>query len=263
MPHALDNLGRSVFSRAFILPFVSAVTAIAIFELMGRTGLLPVFVPSPSAIFVLVWHNPRLLLDNLWPTAMTALIGYATAAAIAISAASIASMIASLYGPIYKFGVTLQSIPIIATAPLLALWLGTGPGLRVVIAALTSQFAMLVGAMQGFRASDARQRELLFALSASPMQTFRLLVLPSALPYLFAGFKVAAPSAILGTVTAEWAGADRGLGAMMLYALFSYDTVKVWLSVIATCVLAAGAYGLVALCERYIVFWNRDIELAD
>jgi ABC-type nitrate/sulfonate/bicarbonate transport system permease component len=89
------------------------------------------------------------------------------------------------------------------------------------------------------------------------------LVLPSALPYLFAGLKIAAPSAILGTVTAEWAGADRGLGAMMLYALFSYDTVKVWLSVVATCVLAASAYGFVALIERYVVFWNRELELVD
>lgn len=250
-------------SSAVILPAVSLVVAVGAMELMGRNGLLPVFVPSPSAVLMLVWEKPALLLDNLWPTALTALTGYAVAAAIALTAAAVASMIGALYAPIYNFGVTLQSIPIIATAPLLALWLGTGPSLHVVMAALTSQFAMLVGAMQGFRAAEARQRELLHALSATPLQTFRYLVLPSALPYLFAGFKVAAPSAILGAVTAEWAGADRGLGAMMLYALFSYDTIKVWLSVAAACLLAASGYGIVALAERYFVFWNREIELAD
>ena len=248
---------------AVTLPILSMLVILGVIELMSRYGLLPVFVPSPSAVLGLVWHQPRLLLDNLWPTALTALAGYVVAMIIALSAAALASMVGTLYTPIYNFGVTLQSIPIIATAPLLALWMGTGPSLQVVIAALTSQFAMLVGSMQGFRAAEGRQRELLHSLSATPLQTFRFLVLPSALPYLFAGFKVAAPSAVLGSVTAEWTGGERGLGAMMLYALFSYDIIKVWLSVMAACVLAASGYGLVALAERYFVFWNREIELVD
>jgi ABC-type nitrate/sulfonate/bicarbonate transport system permease component len=246
-----------------MLPAVSVIIVVGGIELLARAGLLPVFVPSPSAVLMLVYSRPRLLYGNLWPTTVTALMGYGVASVIALGAAAIASMIRSLYTSIYNFGVTLQSIPIIATAPLLALWLGTGPSLHITIAALTSQFAMLVGAMQGFRAAEGRQRELLHALSATPFQTFRLLVLPSALPYLFAGLKVAAPSAVLGAVTAEWAGADRGLGAMMLYALFSYDTTKVWLSVMAACLLAASGYGLVALAERYFVFWTRETELAD
>ena len=87
------------------------------------------------------------------------------------------------------------------------------------------------------------------------------LLVPSALPYLFAGFKIAAPSAVLGAITAEWAGADRGVGAMMLYALFSYDTPKVWLAVLLTCILAGSGYGLWALIERVAIHWNRDIEL--
>lgn len=255
------NIGR--MQPAVILPIASVAIVVGAFELMGRSGLLPVFVPSPSAVLMLVWDKPRLLLDNLWPTTLTALTGYGVALIIALAAAAIASIIGALYTPIYNFGVTLQSVPIIATAPLLALWLGTGPSLHIVIAALTAQFAMLVGAMQGFRAAEERPRELLHTLSATPLQTFRLLVLPSALPYLFAGFKVAAPSAVLGAVTAEWAGADRGLGAMMLYALFSYDIIKVWLSVMAACLLAASGYGLVALAERYFVFWNRETELTD
>src|SRR5207244_13231554 len=146
--------------------------------------------------------------------------------------------------------------PIIATAPLLALWLGTGPQVQVAIAGLASQFPMLVGTMQGLQAADARQRELMYVLSASRVQTLRYLLVPSALPYLFAGLKIAAPSAVLGTITAEWAGADRGIGAMMLYALFSYDTPKVWLSVCLTCLLAASGYGLWALGERFVRCWD-------
>src|SRR5262245_66020217 len=99
-------------------------------------------------------------------------------------------------------------------------------------------------------------------LSATRAQMLRFLLLPSALPYLFAGFKIAAPSAVLGAITAEWAGADRGIGAMMLYALFAYDTPKVWLSVVLTCILAAGGYAVWALIERTAIYWERDVELA-
>src|ERR1700680_4047756 len=116
---------------------------------------------------------------------------------------------------------------------------------------------MLVGTMQGLQAADARQRELMHVLAASPVQTLRYLLVPSALPYLFAGFKIPAPAAGLGAITAEWAGADRGVGAMMLYALFSYDTPKVWLSVLLTCLLAAGFYAIWALIERGVVYWDR------
>jgi NitT/TauT family transport system permease protein len=100
-------------------------------------------------------------------------------------------------------------------------------------------------------------------LSASRSQTLRYLLIPSALPYLFAGLKIAAPSAVLGAITAEWAGADRGVGAMMLYALFSYDTPKVWLSVLLTCLLAGAGFGIWALIERVAVYWQHDVELAD
>ena len=156
-----------------------------------------------------------------------------------------------------------NSIPIIATAPLLALWIGTGPQVQIVIATLACQFAMLVGTVQGLRATDARQRELMHVLSASRTQTLRYLLIPSALPYLFAGLKIAAPSAVLGAITAEWAGADQGIGAMMLYALFSYDTPKVWLSVVLTCLLAGAGFAIWAWIERVAVYWRHDVELAD
>jgi ABC-type nitrate/sulfonate/bicarbonate transport system permease component len=134
---------------------------------------------------------------------------------------------------------------------------------QIAIAALASQFPMLVGTMQGLQAADARQRELMHVLSASRSQTLRYLLIPSALPYLFAGLKIAAPSAVLGTVTAEWAGADQGVGAMMLYALFSYDTPKVWLSVVLTCLLAGAGFGIWAAIERVAVYWRHDVDLLD
>jgi ABC-type nitrate/sulfonate/bicarbonate transport system permease component len=248
---------------AVLRPLVTSVVLIGAIEAAKRAGLLPVFVPAPSEVVMEIWNTPRLVTQNLAPTAWKASMGYLIAAGIAFVAGSIAVSCRALYGPIYNSGVILHSIPIIATAPLLALWLGTGPQVQITIAALASLFPLLVGTIQGLQAADARQREMMHVLSASPLQMLRFLLIPSALPYLFAGLKIAAPSAVLGAITAEWAGADRGVGAMMLYALFSYDTPKVWLSVLLTCFLAGGGYAVWSLIERLVVFWNRDVELQD
>ena len=224
-------------------PVVTCIALLGMMEAAKHANLIPVFIPAPSEVGLEIWNEPRLVSANLGPTAWKASLGYFfIAVAIAVAAGSIAVSLRALYGPIYNFGVMIHSIPIIATAPLLALWLGTGPQVQIAIAALASQFPMLVGTMQGLQAADARQRELMHVLSASRIQTLRYLLIPSALPYLFAGLKIAAPSAVLGTITAEWAGADRGVGAMMLSALFSYDTPKVWLSVLAD--LCVGGYGV-------------------
>lgn len=244
-------------------PVTTGIVIIALLELAKRVHLLPIFVPAPSEVLWEIWKTPRLLTDNLAPTAWKAAAGYGIAASIAIVAASIAVSLRALYGPITNISVIINSVPIIATAPLLALWLGTGTKVQIAIAALASQFPMLVGTVQGLQSADIRQRELMHMLYASRWQTLRYLLIPSALPYLFAGLKIAAPSAVLGAITAEWAGADRGVGAMMLYALFSYDTPKVWLSVALTCLLAGVGFGIWAAIERVAVYWRHDAELAD
>ena len=204
-------------SHAFASRFVAAswsrwrpaIVLIALLEAAKRVHLLPVFVPAPSEVVMEIWKIAAAGHRQSRPDGVESAAGYAIAAAVAITAASIAVSLRALYGPIYNFSVMINSIPIIATAPLLALWLGTGPQVQIAIAALASQFPMLVGTMQGLQAADARQRELMHVLSASRSQTLRYLLIPSALPYLFAGLKIAAPSAVLGAVTAEWAGADR------------------------------------------------------
>jgi len=255
-------LPRKVFGTAW-RPLLTGTALIALAEGAKHAHLLPVFVPAPSEVVLEIWNAPRLVTDNLAPTAWKAALGYSIAAAIAMMAGAIAVSLRALYGTIYNLGVMIYSVPIIATAPLLALWLGTGPQVQVTIAGLASQFPMLVGTMQGLQAADAGQRELMYVLSASRVQTLRFLLVPSAVPYIFAGLKIAAPSAVLGTITAEWAGADRGVGAMMLYALFSYDTPKVWLSVVLTCLLAGAGFGALALIERVAVYWQRDVDLVD
>lgn len=245
---------------AFGPPLILVILALTVWEGAKRLGGLPVFIPGPAQIWAELAGSPSLFFGNLWPTVTTAATGYGVAAVITVIGAAISAMLPPLRTPIYGLSITINAVPIIAKAPLLALWLGTGPSMHVIIVALTCQFPLLVGTLQGLGAADPRQREMLHSLSASPWQLLWHLRLPASLPYLFAGFRIAAPLAVLGAVTAEWAGANSGLGAMMLYALFSYDIAKVWLSVLACCLLSALAYGLWAVVERRIVTWDDGLD---
>ncbi|HEY0275867.1 MAG TPA: ABC transporter permease subunit [Paenirhodobacter sp.] len=246
---------------ALLPPLVATIAVLALVEIAQRLHLLPVFIPAPSQVIGVVIAQPRLLTQNVGPTVAKAAGGFAAAFCIALIAMMLTSAIRWLKAPVFNAGVVLNAIPVIATAPLLALWLGTGPSLQVVIAAMSCQFPILVGMMRGMDAADHQRRELFHILSASKLQTFRRLLLPASLPYVFAGLKIAAPAALLGTITAEWAGASNGVGAMMLYALFSYNIETVWLSVLVTCILSACAYALCELAERKIVYWIRDGDL--
>lgn len=244
-----------------LIPVLTLLVVVILLEGLYRLRMLPVFLPGPSQIARQIVQNPRLISENLPPTLWRALAGFTISIAVTSVAAGLTAILRATRSATYNLGITLNAIPVIASAPLLAMWLGTGPSLQVVIAALACQFPILVGLLQGMEASNSQQRELFVSLSVSRFQLFRYLLLPNALPFVFAGLKIAAPAAVLGTVTAEWAGADRGIGAMMLYALFSYDIVTVWISVILTCLVAAAAYGLCAALERRVVFWTtQDLD---
>jgi ABC-type nitrate/sulfonate/bicarbonate transport system permease component len=180
---------------------------------------------------------------------------------VALGAAFVAALVAALRPAIYNLGVALASIPLIAATPLLALWLGNGPLTRSLIAGLASYYPLLVGAMQGFRAYEANHMELFHVYSASRWRIFRSLILPSSLPYLFAGFKLAAPLAVLGSLTAELTGAENGVGVIMLSALFSFDIQLVWLTVLIACSLSGAGYALWSLIERVTIYWESPREL--
>lgn len=230
-------------------------------EGLKAAGALPAFIPGPVQVLAEAWAHPWLLWNNLLATAQTATEGFIIAAAVTLVAAGIGTAVRPIGGAVYGLGIVLHAIPVIATAPLLALWLGTDVQMRVVIVVLAAQFPLLAGAMQGLAAADTRQIEMLHCLSANRWQMFRYVQLPSAQPFLFAGFKTATPLAVLGAITAEWAGADRGIGAMMLNALFSYDIATVWLAVLACCALSGLAYAVWSLIERTTQRWNRTVEL--
>ncbi len=120
--------------------------------------------------------------------------------------------------------------------------------------------------MQGLRSSETGREELFDVLSARRWQRFLHLRLPTSMPYVFAGLKAAAASAVLGAIIAEWTGGGgtRGLGQMMTNALFGFNVPQTWLTILTSAVLAVGAYAVVAVVERLVVRWDHgDLDVGN
>jgi len=241
---------------AILLPTGILAAIALLLEGLQRAGMMPVTIPAPSEVWSRFAAAPEVVWYHAVPTLASAAAGYGVALSVSLGLAAAATLHDRSRGTIYNAAVILHSIPLIALTPLLVIWLGAGFETRAIIAAIACFFPILVGAIQGFRAVDRGARELFLVLAASPWQRFRLLAVPSALPFLFSSLKVAAPSAVLGTIIAEWAGADRGLGILMLHALFAFQPPQVWIGIIACCAVAIAAYFAVAALERAVVRWD-------
>ena len=150
-----------------------------------------------------------------------------------------------------------QSIPIVAIAPLLVIWLGAGLRSKVLICALIVFFPILINTVIGVRSVEPDLRDLMRSLKATRWQTFLKLELPAALPILLGGLKVGATLSVIGAVVGEFVGADRGLGFLINFGRGQYDTALVFVAVATLVAIAMSLYGLVALLEKLLLTWKR------
>jgi NitT/TauT family transport system permease protein len=237
-------------------PLMVLVVLALIAEAAKALGWLPITIPAPSQVAAVI---PAQAADLWWHasgTLRSAILGYALAGAVALALGAVALSLAGAERAVLGFGVAVDCVPLIALAPIFVVWLGQGLALHATIAAIAAFFPMLVGVVQGFKSTEPTSRELFHVMAADRGQRLRLLMLPAALPFIFQALKIAAPLALLGALIAEWIGAERGIGAMMIYALFSFNVPVVWLTILTLCGLSASAYGLIALAESRVVTWT-------
>ncbi len=150
-----------------------------------------------------------------------------------------------------------QSVPIVAIAPLLVIWFGSGLTSKVLVCALITFFPTLVNTVVGIRNVDEDLRDLMRTLRAGWWQTFRLLELPAAMPVIFGGLKLSVILAVVGAVVGEFAGADAGLGYLINLARGVLDTPLMFVAVFALVLIAQALYLTVAWIESITLRWQR------
>jgi NitT/TauT family transport system permease protein len=241
-------------------PFVILALLLVAWELAaGQVKVRSPAVPAPSVILRTLYLERDLFWKSLQPTLMEAALGFLLGNVFAVALAALIVRWPSFELSVLQISLTMHSLPIVAIAPLLVLWLGTGFAPRIVIAALSCFFPTIVNATRGFSALDGDTADLMRVVAASPFQTLVKARVPIATPYLFAGFKIGAPAAVVGAVLAEWIGADQGLGLTMLWAMFSHLVPRLWATVLVSAAVAALAYLLIVLLERLIAPWADDL----
>ena len=245
--------------EALIVPLALALF-VGIWQLIIWLGGYPAFIlPSPGTVYVkalstlssglLVWHAGVTLTEILGGLALglpaAVVLGYAMAKS------------RSLERLLSPYVVASQSVPIVALAPLLVIWFGTGRLSKILVCALTIFFPMLVNTVVGVRAVDANLRDLMRSLRATAWQTLIKLEIPSALPVLLGGLKVSVTLSVIGAVVGEFVAADRGLGFLINVARGNFDTPLMFVALLALVLIAMVLYLIVVLIEVLVLKWRR------
>ena len=156
---------------------------------------------------------------------------------------------------LFPWIVAFQAMPKIALAPLFVLWFGFGLTSKIVMVIVITFFPLLINSIAGFKSVDLEQIDLLRSYSASPWQIFKMVKLPNALPYIFAGLDMAVVLSVLGAIVGEFVGARSGLGALIMQMKVSMDVRGVFSVLVILAALGLALHFLVVRIERKILFW--------
>jgi NitT/TauT family transport system permease protein len=212
-------------------------------------------IPSPTEIAgELVIEGPDLIVDLGW-TMLEAVLGFLVGSGIAIVTAVVFVHVPIVERAAFPWAIVLQTVPIIAIAPLLTIWFGFTLVPKVAIAAIICFFPVLVNTTRGLRAVSAEAFELMSVLSASRRQVLWRLRLPSSLPYVFAGLRVAATLSVIGAIVAEFTGADRGIGYVIVQASYRLDTRLMFAAIVLSSLGGILFFSLIGWLERRALRW--------
>jgi NitT/TauT family transport system permease protein len=247
----------SVLSPALVL-----AAAIIALELCVRAGFAPGAVAAPTVIVATLLAERAIIWGHLEPSLLTAMTGLLLALLLSTGVALFVHKVRRAENGAMAVAAFIDSLPMIAVAPVLTIWMGEGLGMRICLTTIICTFPIFVSFIQGLKATPVSVDEMLRVLAASSSQRFFVASLPYALPYLFIGLRTAAPMAMFGVLIAEWTGAERGLGAYMINAMFSLRADALWAAVVTASIVSIGLYLLVSAFESLALPDRGDVEKA-
>jgi ABC-type nitrate/sulfonate/bicarbonate transport system permease component len=208
------------------------------------------------------WHaledDRSLLFDEAGVTAVEVLLGLAISIALGFGLAVAMHLLRPLRDAAYPLLLASQAIPIVVLAPLFILAFGYGIGPKLAIVALICFFPIVVNVLDGLRSVDPDLLKLMRSLGASRWARLWKVEIPTSLPFLFSGVKIAATVSVIGAVFGEWAGADRGLGRLVLLANNQLQTPRVYAGTVLLTLMAIALFAFVSLVERLAIPWRRQ-----
>jgi len=239
-------------------PLVPLFILLVLWQFLSMSGLIPGYMlPGPMRVTAAFIADFSLLMSHLWRTLLEAMAGLALAIAASFALALVMDANRFLKQSITPLLLLTQTMPVIAIAPLLILWMGYGAAPKIALVFLTCFFPMTIGLLGAFAQADADAIRLLQSMGASLRQIYQYIKLPQALPAFFSGLKISSSYSIIGAVIAEWLGGDAGLGVYMIRVRRSYSFDKMFAVILLTSVLSLILIKLVSIIERASMPWRN------
>ncbi len=260
-PEGIESLGspgnKTLHRLAGYGPaFVLAFTLLAFWELYVRSGQISTRVlPAPTLVVQALIDNWDILSVHTLQTLMETVLGMAAATFLGLLLAVMLDISTWVRRAVYPLLVTSQTIPMIALAPLLLIWLGYGLEPKVIVVTLYCFFPIAVAVADGLAGAEPELINLLRSMRASRWQILRLVRLPGAMPAFFSGLRIAATYSVTGAIVGEFVGGYQGLGIYMETSANSFAIVQVFAAIVVTAVLSLLLFGLVSLIERIALPW--------
>ena len=248
---------RYLARRRRVLPIV--VLFAFLFLWWGAVELFdikPFIAPSPVAVADVLYHRFGILMENLVPTVIEAVCGFLLGNFAAISFATLFVWRKTVEEALFPIAVMVNTIPVVAKAPILVLLLGNGVEPKIAIAAIICFFPTLVNMTRGLRDVRPEQIELMRILSATTSEVFFRIRVPNALPALFSSLKIASSTAVIGAIVGEWIGTTKGIGALIVQSTYNYDSPLLYATIVVGSTISACFFGVVSLAERAMLRWN-------
>ena len=242
--------------RRWLPPALALVVLLGIWELYVKaSGVNSLILPSPSDVLRALIDDRGTLWHNLKTTGVEIVCGIAIAAVAGLLVAVLLHFSGVARRSLYPLLVASQAIPIVILAPLLVLWLGFGLLPKLIVIALVCFFPIVVTTLGGLQTVEPDLIKLLRTFDSSRVQTFWRVELPSALPGLFTGAKLAAVFSVIGAVFAEQAGSNSGLGNLLELTVSNLETAEAFATVVVLAAFAILLFALLTLAERRALPW--------
>jgi ABC-type nitrate/sulfonate/bicarbonate transport system permease component len=248
----------STFKKRNLLPILPIAALLLLWQVLSMSAIIPPYMlPGPLRVIEVFIADFNLLMKHLLFTLMSASAGLA----IAVMAAFVLSIIMDS-NRIIKESITpilllTQTMPVIAVAPLLILWMGYGLAPKITLVFLTCFFPVTIGLLGAFASADNDTIRLFQSMGAKKWQLYRFIKIPQGLPAFFSGLKIAASYSIIGAVVAEWLGGEAGLGVYMIRVRRSYSFDKMFAVILLVSALSILLIKLVALIEKAAMPWRK------
>lgn len=238
------------------LPTLTLIALLVAWQVVAVTLKPPVWLlPSPADVLRtgIEWRT-----DLPYHTAITlyeTLVGFIASIVLGVPLAVLIVYSRFLQRTIYPILLALQSVPKVAIAPLLLMWVGHGELPKIIVVFLVCFFPIVVSTATGMQAVPTALLDLVRSLSASQLQIFLKIRLPNAMPYIFVGLKVAITLAVIGAVIGEFVGSNAGLGYLILISTQQFNTALAFVSIILLTLLSIVLFYGIEILEKWLVPW--------